>query len=233
MGTRWQAFVTLSVGVALVVVALSSSAAYAAIPLCKAGQKSTKAKPCKQPSSSRVAPSSGVPDPGNVAPRRDDSDAVTILRTLDASAGKYQIEVENTSGIGYINSFNWVPPADWTIKEITSTEGGHCSLAPNSVPGGGDPLIACVGGSKGIAPPKCTCLKGGRLLVNFTATSAHPPVFNGKYWTYYGAVGAYTKITGMTPVPYHIPSVLPRALVDLPLCKKGQKSTKAHPCATV
>jgi hypothetical protein len=33
----------------------------------------------------------------------------------------------------------------------------------------------------------------------------------------------------MTPVPYHIPSTLPQG-ADLPLCKKGQKSTKSNPC---
>jgi len=94
-------------------------------------------------------------------------------------------------------------------------------------------MISCVGGQKGIAPPKCTCLTGGRLLVNFVATTDRAPTFNGKYWTYYGIVGAYTKITSMTPVPYHIPSDLSHQGADLPLCKKGQKSTKVHPCSPV
>jgi hypothetical protein len=173
-----------------------------------------------------------VPDPGNIAPRHDDSDAQTIFRFLDPAAGKYQIEVDNTSGVGYINSFNWVPPPGMTITRITSTEGGHCALVPNPVPGGGSPMISCVGGKKGIAPPKCTCLTGGEMLVNFTATNDHAPSFNGTYWTYYGIVGAYTKITAMTPVPYHIPSVVPSNQgEDLPLCKKGQVSTKRNPCS--
>jgi hypothetical protein len=206
-----------------------TAAAYASptvIPVCKPGQTSTKAKPCR-----RAITVPSVPDPGNVKPRHDESDSLTIFRFLDPAAGKYQVEVDNTSGIGYINSFNWVPPPGLTITAITSSSGGRCTLAPNPVPGGGTPMISCVGGQKGIAPPKCTCLSGGKLLVNFTATSDHPPMFNGQYWTYYGIVGAYTSITAMTPVPYHIPSVLPNQGADLPLCKQGQTSTRAHPCS--
>jgi len=125
-------------------------AATGAIPVCKPGQVSTKAKPCRLPTVS------SVPDPGNVKPRHDDSDALTIVRFLDPAAGKYQVEVDNTSGKGFINSFNWVPPAGLTITAITSTEGGHCTLVPNPVPGAGTPMISCVGGQKGMAPPKCT-----------------------------------------------------------------------------
>jgi hypothetical protein len=206
--------------------AFAGGGASAAIPVCKAGQTSTKSKPC------RAKVVSSIPDPGNVAPRHDDSDTLTIFRYLDPAAGKYQIEVDNTSGVGYINSFNWVPPPGMTITRITSTEGGRCTIVPNPVPGGGSPMLSCVGGKKGIAPPKCTCTTGGVMLVNFIATSDHAPSFNGKYWTYYGVVGSYTKITAMTPVPYHIPSVLPtNPGADLPLCKKGQVSTRKSPCA--
>jgi hypothetical protein len=218
---------TLSWGVA-------AQGAVHATPLCKAGQKSTKAKPCVK---AAVAANPNLnpdlpPDPGNIAPRHNDTDSVTIFRFLDPSAGKYQIEVQNTSGIGYINSFNWVPPAGMTVTQITSTEGGHCTLSPNPVPGGGTPMISCVGGQKGITPPKCTCEVGGVLSVNFLAKTDQPPTFNGKYWTYYGIVGAYTKITQMTPVPYHIPSVMPSPNQDLPICKKGQSSTSKSPCVS-
>jgi len=70
---------------------------------------------------------------------------------------------------------------------------------------------------------------GGDLTVTFTAKGLEPTFANG-YWTYYGIVGAYLQIQQMTPVPYHIPSALPKIGLDLPLCKKGQKSTKARPC---
>jgi hypothetical protein len=111
-----------------------------------------------------------------------------------------------------------------TITAITSTEGGHCSLVSGN--------ISCRGGKDGIAPPKCTCLSGGSMTINFTATG-NEPVFNGQYWTYFGIIGSYTQITSMTPVPYHIPSFLPTTTADLPLCKKGQTSTPTNPCSNI
>jgi hypothetical protein len=147
---------------------------------------------------------------------RGSADAVTVVRWV--SPGTYQLDVQNTSGIGYINQFTWNPPANLTVTAVTSTEGGKCGLVGGS--------IQCNGK---VAPPKCTCLAGGDLTVTFTAKGLDPTFANG-YWTYYGLVGAYLQIQQMTPVPYHIPSSLPKVGLDLPLCKKGQTSTKARPC---
>ena len=183
--------------------------------MCKAGQVSTKANPCINSSAAQV-----VPDPGNTGTRSNQTDAVTIFRFLDPSAGKYQIEVQNTSGIGYINTFNWVPPPSMTITAITSSEGGRCTL----VSGG----ISCVGGKKGIAPPKCTCLAGGAMTVNFTATG-NAPTFNGQFWTYYGIVGSHTDITSMTPVPYHIPSFLSSQAAGPPAVRQGREEHVGAP----
>ena len=146
------------------------------------------------------------------------ADAVTVVTWL--APGKYQLDVQNTSGIGYINQFTWVPPVNLTVTAVTSSEGGRCSLV------GGN--IQCNGN---IAPPDCTCRAGGDLTVNFTATGLDPTFANG-YWTYYGIVGAYLQIQQMTPVPYHIPSALPSAQ-DVPLCGRHQVSTKARPCISV
>ena len=132
--------------------------------------------------------------------------------------GRYQLDVQNTSGIGYINQFTWVPPPNLLVTAVTSSEGGKCLLVGGS--------IQCNGK---VAPPDCTCKAGGDLTVTFTAKGLEPTFANG-YWTYYGIVGAYLQIQQMTPVPYHIPSALPKLGLDLPLCKKGQKSTKARPC---
>ena len=150
---------------------------------------------------------------------RGAGDAVTVVSFL--GSGRYQLDVQNTSGIGYINQFTWNPPANLTVTAVTSSEGGRCTLVGGS--------IQCNGK---VAPPKCTCLAGGDLTVTFTAKGLDPTCANG-YWTYYGIVGAYLQIQQMTPVPYHIPSALPNVGLDLPLCKKGQRSTKLHPCATV
>jgi hypothetical protein len=143
------------------------------------------------------------------------ADAVAVVRWI--SPGTYQLDVQNTSGIGYINQFTWVPPAALTVTAITSSEGGKCALVESS--------IQCNGK---VAPPTCTCLAGGDLVVTFTAKGLEPTFANG-YWTYYGIVGASLQIQQMTPVPWHIPSALPSG-ADVPLCKKGQKTTKAHPC---
>jgi hypothetical protein len=160
--------------------------------------------------------SAAAADPNTLG--KGSADAVSVVRWV--SPGVYELDVQNTSGIGYINQFTWVPPVNLTVTAVTSTQGGRCALVGGS--------IQCTGK---IAPPKCTCLAGGDLVVTFTAKGLEPTYANG-YWTYYGIVGAYLQIQQMTPVPYHIPSALPTG-VDLPLCKKGQKSTKAHPCTSI
>ncbi len=146
---------------------------------------------------------------------RGTGDAVVIVRWVGPNA--YQLDVQNTSGIGFIDQFVWTPPIGLTVTAVTSSEGGKCALV------GGN--IQCNGK---MSPPACTCLAGGELTVNFTATGLQPTFANG-YLTYYGMVGAFLQITEMTPVPYHIPSSL-NLIQDLPLCKKGHKSTKLSPC---
>jgi hypothetical protein len=217
--------------------ASAATSSHSATPVCKPGQKSTAKSPCltkattttKAPTAAKALNQdqlAALADPGDTGGRVGATDAVTVIRFLDPQGHppKYQLEIDNTSSIGYINTFNWVPPANMTITAITSTEGGHCSLVSGN--------ISCRGGKDGIAPPKCTCLSGGSMLVNFTATG-NEPVFNGQYWTYFGIVGSYTQITSMTPVPYHIPSFLPTTTADLPLCKKGQTSTPSNPCSNI
>jgi hypothetical protein len=215
MGLR-QALALLSLAALCGSAAATSAAATDVV--CAKGQVSTKAKPC----TTAPAPVAAAPDPEPTGQRTGAPDALTILRVLDRTQHKYQIEVENTSGIGYINTFNWLPPDQMTITVITSTEGGHCTLVNNA--------ISCRSGKKGIAPPVCTCLAGGSMLVNFIA-SGMEPTFNGDYWTSYLNSGSYTQITSMTPVPYHIPSVQPSVVGDLPLCAQGQASTAAKPCS--
>jgi hypothetical protein len=165
----------------------------------------------------KPATGAGAPIDADTLPKNS-ADAVTTIRWLDTN-GKYQLEVQNTSGIGYIDTFNWSPPPSLTITAITSAEGGHCSLV------GGN--IHC---STKLAPPKCTCEGGGVLTVNFTANGDKPTYANG-YWTYYGVEGSYLQIQTVTPVPYHIPSFLSSTATDLPLCAAGKSSTKAHPCS--
>jgi hypothetical protein len=200
-------------------------------PACAANQTSTKAKPCvtaaqinNAPPEQEVAPVQI--DPGDTGERQGLGDAVTVITFLDIPRGLYQLSVENTSGLGYINTFTWVAPENMNITQITSSEGGKCTLVAGN--------ISCRGGGKGIAPPKCTCQAGGTLTVNFTATGLSP-TYNGHYYTWYGIEGGWLHLTSMTPVPYHIPSFI-APQVDLPLCgsteHKSKVSTTASPCAT-
>jgi hypothetical protein len=144
------------------------------------------------------------------------ADAVVVVRWL--APDSYQLEVQNTSGYGAIDSFNWVSPVNLTITAVTSSEGGRCALVS------GD--IQC---TVKLAAPSCTCAAGGDMTVNFTATGLAPTYANG-YWTFYGIVGSYLQIQSMTPIPFHIPSFQSPQNVDLPVCKKGQPSTAYHPC---
>jgi hypothetical protein len=195
-------------------------------PVCAVNQKSTKAVPCVAAAQIANAAAPVAPiaiDPGDTGARQGLGDAVTIMRFLDIPAGLYQLDVTNTSGLGYINTFTWVAPTNMNITRITSSEGGICTLTAS-----GD--ISCRGGGKGVPPPKCTCLGGGHLTVNFTATGLSP-TYNGHYYTWYGIEGGWLHITTMTPVPYHIPSFLPQG-IDLPLCTKAQPNTATHPCTT-
>jgi hypothetical protein len=152
---------------------------------------------------------------------RAGTDTTWVLRNLDPP-GHYELEVINTTAIGYINRFRWTPGPGTTITVISNVVGGHCNIDRGS--------LECSGK---IAPPVCTCLPGGTLTVDFYATGPDP------------AADMFLALETMTPVPYHIPSFLSplQALeLDLPTCKPatkaspGHKATKAevntplHPC---
>lgn len=151
-----------------------------------------------------AAPPASDPDTG----ARSSVDTTYVVENLDPP-GHYRLIVQNTTGIGYINSFRWDPPPGVTVTVIHSTTGGTCSVS-----NGG---LQCSGK---IAPPSCTCLPGGKLVVDFYATGS-------------GSMeGMSLQIEQMTPVPWHIPSFLGTASTaldgDAPLCKQATKATKHH-----
>ena len=135
--------------------------------------------------------------------------------------GKYRLLVQNTSGVGFVNSFDWVAAPGMKITAVTSTSTGSCKVKNN--------VLACVGNLK---PPKCTCLPGGSMTIEFTATGDNTTDPKGVQ-TSYGVQGSYIAVKTVTPVPYHIPSSLSASSADIPLCTTGQKSTKAKPCASI
>lgn len=136
------------------------------------------------------------------------------VRVLNDSAGLYQVEVDDTNPLKSITSFVWTPPGGMEIKSIVSTIGGTCRLS------GADNTVACAGDA---APPGGFGNVGGSMLVTFVATGNQPtwvPTSYGGYYIHYGVIGSVSvhEVAG---------------LGDLPLCKKGQTSTRAHPCAEV
>jgi hypothetical protein len=146
-------------------------------------------------------------------------DATTVVRYLAPKAGKYQIELQNTSGAGAIDTFAWIPPSGLTLTRVDGAVGGTCRVAGNE--------ILCSGPKRGIAAPICLCLPGGSLTVTFTARG-YAPTFNGSYWTYYG-IGGQTQITSMTPNGSTIPSTLAQ-VPDLPVCALGTQPSPDNQC---
>ena len=116
------------------------------------------------------------------------SDTNVIFRYLN---GSYELDVTNTSGIGYLDGFTWTPSPGWTVKQIKNATGAACSLTHAG-------KISCAGT---VQPPSCLCTgDGGTVSIQFTAA---PTKKNAGYL--FGGSAAQFKVTKMTPVPYLIP----------------------------
>jgi hypothetical protein len=142
------------------------------------------------------------------------ADLSSVIRSLGNN--HFQLVVTNTSPIGFINTFTWVPPPGVNILAVNSTS--NCRLLNR--------LISC---NLALRPPTCTCRgDGGRVTIGFTAKTR-----SGKNGNTYGWQNAWLRIGSETPVPYVIPSSPlenPGENADLPLCKKGQLGTTTQPC---
>jgi hypothetical protein len=143
--------------------------------------------------------------------------------------GRYQLTVQNVGSLGYINSFTWNAP-NIVITKVIGSSSGTCTAGPErtvSTQYGNLPeaSVSCAG--MAISPPKCSCQVGGTATVTFYGH----PIVSTKH-VYYGVAYSRIVLGGLTLVPYHIPSYLGSAVnrLDLPLCAKGQQSTKARPC---
>jgi hypothetical protein len=146
-------------------------------------------------------------------------DASSVLRYVSPKAGKYELEVDNTSGIGYITSFAWSSPGKLQLTRITRVQGGSCRMASNT--------ITCTGAKQGIAPPTCSCRPGGAMVVDFTATG-YAPDCTPQYCTYHG-IPTDLVITGMTPTANPIPSYN-AGQPDEPLCDPGTQPSAENQC---
>src|SRR5439155_15570800 len=99
------------------------------------------------------------------------SDTNVIFRS--PSENSYELQVLNTSGIGYLNGFTWSPPEGWKVTHIKNSTGADCSLTPKG-------KIFCSGT---VHPPTCLCGNdGGSVSVSFSAaptTKTHGFLFGG------------------------------------------------------
>ena len=114
------------------------------------------------------------------------ADLETVLTALPHR--HYRLKVLNTSGIGYVNGFNWTPPPGSRITSITSSSGATCKLRSAT-------LVTCAGK---VSPPSCLCKGDGGAVTIEVAFAA--PISGG-----HGTGGARVAITAMTPLPYLIP----------------------------
>ena len=114
------------------------------------------------------------------------ADAEWVVQWL--GNGRYALHITNTSRIGFIDQIVWRPPHGDRIRTVGSATRGSCTLTNGRV--------ACSGLK--LKPPKCLCRPGGTATVIFTMDSPDERS---------GVVTGALVITGMTPVPYIIPSV--------------------------
>jgi hypothetical protein len=148
--------------------------------------------------------------------------SVQFFATIASLGGDhYKLTVTNGSDVGFLNTFTWVHPPQMTITAVKGNSTGSCRLVR------GD--ISC--SHMAIKPPACTCRAGGTASVLFDAKLAvFKHVKHGIVPTSGGLFGGWLRIGVMTPVPYIIPSYLGPHPVDLPICQKGQQSTKVRLC---
>lgn len=126
----------------------------------------------------------------------DNSDATAVLRPL--GQGKYELEIQNTSRIGYIDSFHWTPPPQMKILAITRASRGKCAVDATGE-------IAC---AATLPPPKCLCRpSGGSITIDFTTPPAVVLKIQG-HSVNPGILGARLQIVAMTPIHYLIAATL-------------------------
>jgi hypothetical protein len=133
------------------------------------------------------------------------------VRILDENAGAYQVEVDNLNPFRFITGYVWTAPPGMTILKITGTSGGKCLLT-------GSGTLTCNGSAAG---PRDQDGVGESLLVNFTATGEAPQFVATSYGGYYIHFGVIGSVAVQTSANFG----------DLPLCKKGEKSTQARRCS--
>ena len=132
------------------------------------------------------------PPPGNQTVDPDlrtkgGADVAFVVRSLGNN--RFELSVQNTSRIGYLETFNWRPPSGDTIDSVTqsSSGSGSCSLANGQ--------LHCE--NLHLKPPPCLCQPGGTETVTITMHTSDPDL---------SLQGSSVEVTEMTPILKNIPS---------------------------
>jgi hypothetical protein len=132
-------------------------------------------------------------------PTADTGGDLQVVLTSLPGKNHYKLTFANTSGIGYIDAFQWFPPPGVRVLRVTGETAGSCELVGLTGFGGNQfktvvlhPNITCRGVR--MKPPTCTCkADGGEASVSFVATDN--PGLSG-----------VARVMAMTPVLNVIPS---------------------------
>ncbi|MHB8642101.1 MAG: hypothetical protein ACYDA3_04370 [Gaiellaceae bacterium] len=147
--------------------------------------------------------------------------------------GQYRWTVTQLSPDAPINSFTLVPGPGLTITSVVSVDSpGSCSVSGRNVvcnvPLTLAPCNCQAGGSAGIVLSGSGDVAGSVLQVNgaqFPVVAVAGPATTGATTTTAATTTAVTTTAATTakPLPKKKKKVVPK-------CKKGHKSTRAHPC---
>jgi hypothetical protein len=132
-------------------------------------------------------------------PTADTGGDMQVVLTNLPGKNHYKLTFSNTSGIGFIDAFQWYPPPGVQVLRVTGQTAGTCALVGLTGFGGNQfktvvlhPNIMCRGVR--MKPPSCTCkADGGEASVSFVATDN--PGLSG-----------VARVMAMTPTLKVIPS---------------------------
>jgi hypothetical protein len=149
--------------------------------------------------------------------------------------GLYQATIQNTDIDATLTAFTFVPGPGLKVTSVVSSDSGYCTMAGAT--------FQCT--SLNLAQAVCACTPGGIVNVRFMGSGdpgmssivqlgmggpiqgqAANGVAPGTTTTPANASVTSTKTASSTPKTVAKPTVKKK----LPLCKKGQHSTKKHPC---
>jgi hypothetical protein len=151
-----------------------------------------------------------IVDPDSMV--REGTDVQVVLSPLGGR--KYSLYIANTSSIGYINTFKWFPPLNFPVAKLTGADAKYCTIASSGA-------IQC---DLKLRPPSCTCRNDGGHIMLGLVVAQKGSLQNHRL----GLGSGVVRVDTATPVPWIIPSA-PQT-EDVPVCAKGQPSTKANPC---